>query len=269
VLLVEDDRDIAPTLVRALEREGYAVAHAPSGSAAVDHVASHPTDVVLLDLGLPDTDGLEVCRRIRADGYQGAVLILTARDGELDRVVGLDVGADDYLSKPFSLSELLARIRATLRRGWAHPGGAPAEGAPTGGGGGSPSTAGGATTPPGSGVPAGAASPAAGRAATPTYGASALSVDTRARRAFVRGSELPLTAKEFDVLALLDTERGAVVTREQLMADVWDENWFGSTKTLDATVGRLRQKLEGAASPARIATVRGVGFRLEDDPTDA
>jgi DNA-binding response OmpR family regulator len=246
VLLVEDDRDIAPTLVRALEREGYAVEHAPSGAAAVEHVASRPTDVVLLDLGLPDTDGLEVCRRIRADGYQGAVLILTARDGELDRVVGLDVGADDYLSKPFSLSELLARIRATMRRGWAT--------APV--------------APPVAGSPDVVATPAPAMAAS-SNGASTLSVDTRARRAFVGGAELPLTAKEFDVLALLDTERGAVVTREQLMNEVWDENWFGSTKTLDATVGRLRQKLEGAASPARIATVRGVGFRLEDDPADA
>jgi DNA-binding response OmpR family regulator len=254
VLLVEDDRDIAPTLVRALEREGYAVDHAPNGAAAVEHVASRPTDVVLLDLGLPDTDGLEVCRRIRADGYQGAVLILTARDGELDRVVGLDVGADDYLSKPFSLSELLARIRATMRRGWATPPAAPsADGSPD-------------VAPVAGAVPAPGAAAAGSLAPS---GASALSVDTRARRAFVAGVELPLTAKEFDVLALLDTERGAVVTREQLMNEVWDENWFGSTKTLDATVGRLRQKLEGASSPARIATVRGVGFRLEDDLPDA
>jgi DNA-binding response OmpR family regulator len=258
VLLVEDDRDIAPTLVRALEREGYAVDHAPNGAAAVEHVASRPTDVVLLDLGLPDTDGLEVCRRIRADGYQGAVLILTARDGELDRVVGLDVGADDYLSKPFSLSELLARIRATMRRGWATPPGTPPAA-------GSPDTAPAAGT-----ATAAAAGPVTTTPGSPTSpSASALSVDIRARRAFVRGAELPLTAKEFDVLALLDTERGAVVTREQLMSEVWDENWFGSTKTLDATVGRLRQKLEGASSPARIATVRGVGFRLEDDLPDA
>jgi len=254
VLLVEDDRDIAPTLVRALEREGYAVAHAPNGAAAVEHVASQPTDVVLLDLGLPDTDGLEVCRRIRTDGFQGAILILTARDGELDRVVGLDVGADDYLSKPFSLSELLARMRATMRRGWATaPGSPPAPAA--------------STSPPVDGTPgAESLNPAA---PSGTAAGTSLSVDVRARRALVAGAELPLTAKEFDVLALLDTERGAVVTREQLMSDVWDENWFGSTKTLDATVGRLRQKLEGAASPARIATVRGVGFRLEDDPADA
>ena len=249
MLLVEDDPDIAPILVRALEREGYAVSHAPTGSAAIDGVRSVPTDVVLLDLGLPDIDGLEACRRLRADGYQGAIIMLTARDGELDRVVGLDVGADDYLSKPFSLSELLARIRATLRRGWAVP------------------TAGAPTAAP---VPAPAVEPAPSSAPAPgTAWGRGLAVDARSRRAFVGADELALTAKEFDVLALLDTERGAVLSREQLMNEVWDENWFGSTKTLDATVGRLRQKLEAASSPARIATVRGVGFRLEDEPPDA
>ena len=222
VLLVEDDRDIAPTLVRALEREGYAVAHAPSGAAAVEHVASQPTEVVLLDLGLPDTDGLEVCRRIRADGYQGAVLILTARDGELDRVVGLDVGADDYLGKPFALAELLARTRALLRR----------------------------TTRPAAGAPA----------PEPTGG---LRVDAQARQVWVDDAEVALTSKEFDLLALLDSERGAVLTRERLMDEVWDENWFGSTKTLDVTMGRLRQKLEEVSAPVQIVTVRGVGFRLE------
>jgi DNA-binding response OmpR family regulator len=271
VLLVEDDDDIAGALVMALARDDHEVTRVSNGTAAIDHITSRPTQVVLLDLGLPDIDGLEVCRRIRAHGYQGVVIILTARGGELDRVVGLDVGADDYLPKPFSLSELLARIRANLRRGWAgttqpessaaHP---PqhalgrAERDPAG------------VWTHGSG--AAPASPAAGLAAsTPSSVTSStgLSVDTRSRRAFVRGAELALTAKEFDVLALLDAERGAAITREQLMSDVWDENWFGSTKTLDATVGRLRQKLETAASPARIATVRGVGFRLEDEPPDA
>jgi len=268
VLLVEDDDDIAGALVMALARDDHEVTRVSNGTAAIDHVATRPTQVVLLDLGLPDIDGLEVCRRIRAHGYGGVVIILTARGGELDRVVGLDVGADDYLPKPFSLSELLARIRANLRRGWAattQP--EPAATHPTrsasGGANGEPSHA------PAHGAGSAMAAPAPG---LPTAGASTangLSVDTRSRRAFVRGAELALTAKEFDVLALLDAERGAAITREQLMSDVWDENWFGSTKTLDATVGRLRQKLETAASPARIATVRGVGFRLEDEPPDA
>jgi len=254
VLLVEDDPDIAPTLIMALEREGHVVTHTPTGHAAVEHVAGGETEVVLLDLGLPDIDGLEVCRRIRAGGYEGVVLILTARDGELDRVVGLDVGADDYLSKPFSLSELLARIRATLRRGWA------TTPRPT-----DPSSAAPATPAP---VASATAQEAPGPSPT-TALPGALTVDTRSRRAFVGGAELGLTAKEFDVLALLDAERGAAITREQLMNQVWDENWFGSTKTLDATIGRLRQKLETSASPARISTVRGVGFRLEDEPPDA
>jgi DNA-binding response OmpR family regulator len=267
VLLVEDDPDIAPTLVIALEREGHLVTHAPTGSAALAHVTTEPTDVVLLDLGLPDMDGLEVCRRLRSGGYTGAVLILTARGGELDRVVGLDVGADDYLSKPFSLSELLARIRATLRRGWAV--GAPRDGASR------PADASGTSDASGEGgrptptVRPGANGVGGSPAVAPVAGVDSLSVDTRSRRAFVAGGEIALTAKEFDVLALLDAERGAVITRETLMSEVWDENWFGSTKTLDATVGRLRQKLETAESPARIATVRGVGFRLEDEPPDA
>ncbi len=216
---------------------------------------------MLLDLGLPDVDGLEVCRRLRADGYAGSILILTARGGELDRVVGLDVGADDYLAKPFSLSELLARIRALLRRSTrevpsaaAGPGGAAAHG--------------GAAAP---GGPTGQG--AAGGAAAASYSSGtagpALRVDTAARRVWVDSAEVVLTAKEFDVLALLDVQRGAVVSRETLMAEVWDENWFGSTKTLDATVGRLRQKLVDQAAPVQLTTVRGVGFRLEDQTTDA
>jgi DNA-binding response OmpR family regulator len=281
VLLVEDDPDIAPTLIMALQREGHVVTHAPTGTAAVEHVAGRATDVVLLDLGLPDIDGLEVCRRIRAQGYEGAVLIVTARDGELDRVVGLDVGADDYPSKPFSPSELLARIRAVLRRGWAvapaearevvepaqaenagapqvvQPVGRPVAGDPT------PTTP---ITPPPSSHHAAVAMPDRPTSASTGQG---LTVDTRSRRAFVAAAELPLTAKEFDVLALLDAERGAAITRERLMSEVWDENWFGSTKTLDATVGRLRQKLETSESPTRISTVRGVGFRLEDALPDA
>ncbi|MGO4597301.1 response regulator transcription factor [Terrabacter sp. 2RAF25] len=261
VLLVEDDNDIAGALVMALARDDYEVTRAANGLTAVDHVASRTTHVVLLDLGLPDIDGLEVCRRIRANGYDGVVIILTARGGELDRVVGLDVGADDYMSKPFSLSELLARIRATLRRGWAAT--TPPEEAPA------PAAANGDPghdAPPATQSTSTASAPGTASAVSPVGG---LSVDTRSRRAFVSGGELALTAKEFDVLALLDAERGAAITREQLMNEVWDENWFGSTKTLDATVGRLRQKLETAASPARIATVRGVGFRLEDEPPDA
>ena len=235
VLLVEDDDQIAAPLIRTLEREDYVVERVAAGLPAVDRVQDGGVDLVLLDLGLPDVDGLEVCRRLRANGYVGGVLILTARGGELDRVVGLDVGADDYLAKPFGLAELLARTRALLRRS------APATDAA-----------------PARPVPAAAPSPDHG-----------LTVDSEARRVWVGAAELVLTAKEFDVLALLHSGPGAVFTRERVMDEVWDENWFGSTKTLDTTIGRLRQKLEDSGTSSRIVTVRGVGFRLESEPPDA
>lgn len=224
ILLVEDDDGIALPLTRALEREQYAVERVSTGQAALASAATGRFPLVVLDLGLPDGDGLDVCRQAREDGYTGAVLILTARGSEIDRVVGLDVGADDYMAKPFSLAELLARVRALLRR-----------------------QIGPSTAP----VPQPQTAPG-------------LRVDPRSRQAFVADAVLPVTAKEFDVLAELDGVRGDVVTREHLMDRVWDENWFGSTKTLDTTVGRLRQKLEDVGAPVRITTVRGVGFRLED-----
>ncbi|WP_442885892.1 response regulator transcription factor [Aeromicrobium sp. Sec7.5] len=240
ILMVEDDDAIAAPLARALGREGYEIERAANGAEALAIAAGPvPIDLVLLDLGLPDMDGLDVCRRLRADGFAAGIMILTARGGELDRVVGLDVGADDYLSKPFSLSELLARSRALLRRS-SRPVATPTE----------PATA--------------HSAPAA-----PTPAAGGLRVDADARRVRVDGTELALTAKEFDVLLRLDTQRGAVVTREVLMSEVWDENWFGSTKTLDTTVGRLRQKLQDAHAPVALSTVRGVGFRLEDAAPDA
>jgi len=240
LLIVEDDDAIAIPLLRAVQREGYEVVRVTTGAAAIAAVADGDVELVLLDLGLPDLDGLDVCRHLRADGYAGGILILTARAGELDRVVGLDVGADDYLAKPFSLSELLARVRALLRRTARTEDAEP------------PTTEAVASV----GVPAPAAM-------------SGFRVDPSARRAWVAQQELPLTAKEFDVLALLDRSRGAVVSRETLMAEVWDENWFGSTKTLDATIGRLRQKLIDHTAPVVLGTVRGVGFRLEDAPQHA
>lgn len=225
VLIVEDDEAIALPLTRALEREGYAVERLVEGEKAVAMALAGDVDLMILDLGLPDIDGLEVCRQVRSGGYDRGVMILTARGGELDRVVGLDVGADDYMSKPFGLAELLARTRALLRR-----------------------------------------SAAAASQETRASG-SRLTVDTQARRVWAGEREIALTTKEFDVLALLSEDRGAVVTRERLMDEVWDSNWFGSTKTLDVTVGRLRQKLEENEAPAKVVTVRGVGFRLEDgDP---
>jgi DNA-binding response OmpR family regulator len=228
VLIVEDDEGIAMPLVRTLGREGYDVEQVGEGSAAVEKALAGEVDLMILDLGLPDIDGLEVCRQVRAGGYDGGVLILTARGGELDRVVGLDVGADDYMSKPFGLAELLARTRALLRRSRGST----------------------AVEPEPEPVPG-------------------LRIDVQARRVWAGDNEVALTTKEFDVLAMLSEDRGAVVTRDRLMDQVWDSNWYGSTKTLDVTVGRLRQKLEESEAPARVVTVRGVGFRLEDVAADA
>ena len=246
LLIVEDDDAIAAPLLRAVQREGYDVERVSAGQAAIGAVAAGGVDLVLLDLGLPDMDGLDVCRHLRSDGFEGGIVILTGRAGELDRVVGLDVGADDYLAKPVSLSELLARVRALLRR--SHRPGAveatPAE------------------------VPA-VVPATAGPAAPAAPSVPGFRLDRAARRVWAGDEELALTAKEFDVLALLDQHRGAVVSRETLMAEVWDENWFGSTKTLDATIGRLRQKLQDSDAPIALGTVRGVGFRLEDTAPDA
>jgi DNA-binding response OmpR family regulator len=221
VLVVEDEEDIAFPLVRTLEREGYEVTWVETGAAALDELgpAGDPhADVVILDLGLGDMDGLDVCREARSNGYDGGIMIVTARAGELDRVVGLDYGADDYLAKPFGLAELQARVRALLRR------------------------------------TAGRTVPADG---------GGLRIDVAAHRVYSEDREVPLTGKEFEVLALLASQRGKVVARERLMAEVWDENWFGSTKTLDVTIGRLRSELEAAGVTDKVVAVRGVGFRLE------
>ena len=223
VLVVEDEEDIAFPLVRTLEREGYDVTWIETGRKALAHLRLETPDIMILDLGLPDMDGLDVCRAARDGGFDGGIMIVTARAGELDRVVGLDFGADDYLSKPFGLAELQARVRALLRRSQANQ-------------------SGGSTT---------------------TETATGLRIDTDARRVTIDQSEVALTAKEFDVLALLASSRDKVVSREQLMSEVWDENWFGSTKTLDVTIGRLRNKLEEAGAEDRVIAIRGVGFRLE------
>lgn len=221
VLLAEDDSTISEPLTRALRREGYDVSVRADGISALEAAAYGP-DLVILDLGLPRMDGLEVCRRIRSSGNAVPVLILTARADEVDTVVGLDAGADDYVTKPFRLAELLARARALLRRNNADEG-----------------------------------------------QQSQVRVDTASRRAFLGDRELQLTAKEFDLLRVLVRESGRVVSREELMREVWDTVWMGSTKTLDMHISVLRRKLEDDASDPRfISTVRGVGFRFEIDDGD-
>jgi DNA-binding response OmpR family regulator len=221
VLVVEDDPDIGPSLVHALRVQGYDSALAPDAATAQRLVAEQPPDLVLLDLGLPDLDGVELCRRLRAALPSAALVVLTARDSEIDVVIGLDAGADDYLIKPFRLTELLARLRAHLRR---RP-------------------------------------PAAGSA---QVSIGHVLLDLAARRCFVDSSEVALRPKELDLLSLLMSEAGSAVSRDRLMAEVWDEHWTGSTKTLDMHVSSLRRKLHEAGEDAeRIATVRGFGYRYE------
>ena len=217
LLVVEDDESIAEPLVEGLEREGFTVARVATGSAAL---AAGETDLVLLDLGLPDLDGREVCRRLRArTGVP--IIVVTAQSDELDRVLLLEMGADDYVVKPFGFRELVARIRAVQRR--------------TGGG--------------------------AAHAATTEQALGPLVIDRAARRVWQAGDELDLTPKEFDLLAYLAEEPSRVRTREDIIASVWDEHWWGSTKTLDVHVASLRRKLGDAHG--WITTLRGVGYRLD------
>lgn len=228
LLLVEDDSAIAEPLSRALGRDGYEVSRASRGMDALSLASTDgPIDFVILDLGLPDIDGLEVCRRLRKGGLEAPVLILTARADEVDAVVGLDAGADDYVTKPFRLGELQARIRALPRR---------------------------AQSTEESGD---------------SYEANGVRLDVAARRAYVDGEELSLSAKEYDLLTVLVREAGAVVTRDDLMREVWGAEWWGSTKTLDMHISWPRRKLgDDATSPRRITTVRGVGFRFETGAGD-
>ncbi|MFS4507014.1 response regulator transcription factor [Clavibacter sp. Sh2141] len=224
VLLVEDDPSIAGSLTDGLERYGYEVRWVTTGRAALE--ADEP-DVVLLDLGLPDMDGLDVCRALRARSGL-PIIIVTARDDEVDTVAGLEVGADDYVAKPFGVREIVARIRAVTRRLSAPDPAGPADADPAG--------------------------PA------PALVVGPVAVDVAGRRVHRDGEEVRLSPKEFDLLAALALEPGTVLTREALIERVWDTHWFGSTRTLDVHIAALRQKLAGAVV---ITTLRGVGFRLE------
>jgi DNA-binding response OmpR family regulator len=223
LLLVEDDERISQPLVRLLQHEGFQVVHVAAGLDALAAVTKDTLpDLVLLDLSLPDIDGLEVCRSLRADHPTLPIVMLTARGEEVDIVVGLDAGADDYIAKPFRVGELVARIRARLRL----------------------------------------TSVTIADVAVPPNG---LHVDASARRVWMDGAEITMSPKEFDLLAYLWQHRGQTVRREQIMSDVWDENWWGSTRTLDTHVAALRRKLCDIGDPPQlITTVRGVGLRLEE-----
>ncbi|CAB4918245.1 unannotated protein [freshwater metagenome] len=232
ILLVEDEMSIAEPFARMLEREGFTPSLAPTVARALELFAAEEPDLVLLDLNLPDGDGRDVAREIRAHS-RVPIIMLTARGTETDRVVGLEIGADDYVVKPFSAAEVIARIRAVLRR--------TAEPAPQ--------------DEPDEVEP---------------LEIDELRIDRAARRVFLGGAEVELSRKEYDLLVELASHAGIVISRDDLMARVWDVNWFGSTKTLDVHIGWLRRKLgDDAANPRWIETVRGVGFRFADGQGEA
>jgi two-component system response regulator RegX3 len=221
ILVVEDEESITIPLAEALDRDGFNAEVVHTVEDALGRGRTLRPDLVLLDIGLPDGSGLDVCRELRSSSNV-PIIILSARGEEADRVVGLELGADDYVVKPFSAREVIARIRAVLRR----------VSAPTG-------------------------------ASDGPIEVGDVRLDPAKRTASLDGEPLELARKEFDLLALLMQEAGTVVSRERLIDEVWDVNWFGSTKTLDVHVSALRKKLADDPSDSRyIHTVRGVGFRF-------
>jgi DNA-binding response OmpR family regulator len=215
VLVVEDDTGIGAALLRGLAREGYTARWVTTCAEAA---RARPADVIVLDLGLPDGDGLELCRQLHHD-TGAAIVVVTARGDEPDRVAALDAGADDYVVKPFGFAELFARIRAVLRRTQPHDG---------------------------------------------MLLAGPLAVDTRSRRVTVDGVQVPLTPREFDILACLAAEPGRVFTRSEIFARVWGGHWYGPTKVLDVHIAAVRRKL---GRPDFVEAVYGRGFRLTLGPT--
>jgi len=222
ILVVEDEPTIVAPLAAALEREGFEPHVAGTVSGAIESAARLEPDLVLLDLMLPDGSGFDVCRELRKRSAV-PVIMLTARGDEADRVVGLELGADDYVVKPFSAREVIARVRAVLRRTEARP-------------------------------------------ATESIGIveiDGLRLDADRRSVELDGKPVDLSRREYDLLERLVRDAGSVITREALIEDVWDMNWFGSTKTLDVHISSLRRKLgDNANMPRFVHTVRGVGFRF-------
>ncbi len=212
VLLAEDDTGIAQPLSRALQREGHEVVVVGDGHTALAHADQDEVDLLVLDLGLPGMDGLDVCRRLRRVRPDVPVLMLTARTDEVDFVVGLDAGADDYVAKPFRLAELLARVRALLRR-----------------------------------------------SAPDALEVGGVRMDLAGHRVLIEGTEVGLANKEFELLRVLLSRPGQVVSREEILREVWNDPELKGSKTLDMHMSWLRRKI----GSSRIATVRGVGFRFD------
>jgi DNA-binding response OmpR family regulator len=222
ILIVDDEPTLLATVRYNLERDGYQVLTAADGESAIDSARNHRPDLILLDVMLPGMDGFEVCRVLRRE-MSTPILMLTAKTDEVDKVVGLELGADDYVSKPFGMRELLARVRAALRR---------------------------AETPQQDGAE--------------TLVAGNLRLDLRRREASRDGGPIALKPKEYDLLVFLLRNRGRAFTRDQLLNQIWGYDFVGDTRTVDVHVRWLRQKIEeDAANPARLITVRGVGYRFD------
>lgn len=220
VLVVEDDPSVADGLIDGLTGATFELLHVDTGAGAIAAIAQFDPELVLLDLGLPDMDGTDVCRAIRATSSI-PIIVVSARDDEIDRVLALEMGADDYVVKPFGMRELIARIRAVARR----------------------------TTP--------SLDTSAAVAHERVFGP--LVIDARSRRVTLAGEPVHLTPKEYDLVVYLSDDAGAVYRRADIVRDVWDTNWYGTTKTLDAHIAALRKKLGDARW---IESVRGVGFRF-------
>ncbi len=223
VLVVDDDENLVELITLYLQREGYGVLQAHDGTEAVRLHSEHRPDLVILDIMLPEMDGWDVCKALRQEG-ETPVIMLTARRADYDKVLGLELGADDYVTKPFNPRELMARVRAVLRRS---EGKVPDEGD--------------ALRFPG------------------------LEVDRTTRTCRVQGQEIPLTAKEFDLLWLLASNPRRVFTREHILQQVWDYDYVGDTRTVDTHIKKLRRKLDSDSPGWRISTVWGVGYRFEVD----
>jgi two-component system, OmpR family, response regulator RegX3 len=225
ILVVDDEQSYRDALTIALEREGFRVEVAADGQEAITRFDEAQPSLVLLDVMLPEMSGLDVCRELRTRS-RVPIIMVTARNAEIDAVVGLEIGADDYVTKPFRLRELVARVRAALRR-----------------------------------MPAGDDDDKGGY---DILDVGDVKVDVARHEVFVRGELVSLPLKEFELLELLLTNAGRVLTRDVLIDRIWGPNYFGDTKTLDVHVKRLRSKVEDdPAHPTRIVTVRGVGYRFE------
>ena len=224
VLVVEDDETLQAALKYNLSNEGFQVISATDGEIAVEVARRYRPDLIILDLMIPRLDGLEVCRLLRKD-MSAPILMLTARDSELDKVVGLDMGADDYMTKPFSMRELMARVRAMSRR---------------------------VQTASKTDASAGMLS------------AGDLVLNVRAKSANFKGNKLDLSPKEYELLAFLVSNPGMAFSRNELLDNVWGDDFFGDHRTVDVHIRRLRSKIEsGSGSPRRIITIRGTGYRFE------